>query len=183
MSNSHALLTVELRSFAVWSLVTIGFVLWAEPTPAQNCPTEKVGFARIVDEAGWRVPEISSGILKEKKVQIRDGMNLTETRYVPKVRTELTALTYYMNEKRDLYQSTKQLELQSFSTYEVAGKIFAIRTDSLQFGISEIAGRAYFGERMRFAFIDTDGDGKYETREYGDFRSVPAWVKQIGNKD
>ncbi|MBK9153533.1 MAG: hypothetical protein IPM25_04855 [Chloracidobacterium sp.] len=182
MSNSFDRSAFGFRGIAGCISIAMAFVAWVEPTPAQ-VKSESFGFARVVDEAGWKVPEISSGNLKEKKVQSHDGVNFTENRYEPRVRTELTALTYYMDEKRDLYQSTKHLELQFFSTLEVAGKIFAYRTDSLQFGISAIAGRMYFGERIQFTFIDTDGDGKYETREYGDFLSVPAWVKEISKKE
>lgn len=132
-----------------------------------------------MDSSGWEVPSDTESQLVSTREWQHNGINIKSALFRPTKTIDHWVSLYTSNEKDELIQTKKYAELRSFSILYAHTKTFAYIFDYQQVGISEKAGRGYFGPIIKVAIVDDDGDGVFETRilyPTGEFDRYPEWI-------
>jgi hypothetical protein len=112
----------------------------------------QASYTKTTKPDGWKVPSVKKlEVLEEKTVDV-EGYRITQVSYkIP------DPAPYTLSPRRT------KCEFRWLSTYSVAGEVFAVGGDCVQFSIDPRQGKFYFGGLGNFSFFDEDGDGKFET--------------------
>ncbi len=157
-------------------LILIFLMLLVTGANGVSAQTETV--RKIVRRSGWPIPSIKKDQTPKVYKRSLNGIGFTQNRYLVSPGQESEVKFYSIFRQNELYESIEMVDLVSISTLICADKLFAYEMEYAQFSESS-EGREYFGQTTKFALLDSDGDGLFETRLYlplSGLTEVPFWV-------
>ncbi len=144
----------------------------------QEQPSTKQSVSETDDKIeGWKIPLPKNKKrfdVKAQNMRSEDGQSVKATRTIY-AGSNLTDKPF---NSRRLNQTFGLCELGSFTELKVNDKIFFYAISAFQVKLDEQTGRTIrLGPPFSYRYVDTDGDGDFETNLIGDAPLlVPSWV-------
>jgi len=134
---------------------------------------------RVEKASGWAIPLFDCrGTSKVEKNFL--NVKVVERRYEPAATTEQKIELFSLKNDGTLDVKELAVDLREISSLEVEERIFAYHVTYLQYGLFEKSGKGYFGPLIQIYYVDENGDGVFETRQYfptGMLEKIPEWIE------
>lgn len=182
---------MAIRTIIPQILIVLTICFLADSISAQSCEVSEN--AVLTNSAGWEIPDLTRFDKNPAIVKDWDNIVVSAQIYDRRESVDIDLYQFFIDEKCDQKVFTQKVSIHSVTSFSASGKIFGYRIyyqpfwDNIAFSKSrkgklyKSSYRSYAGSIRRFDYLDTDGDGKFETRRQtinNSAPTVPLWAKE-----
>lgn len=134
---------------------------------------------KVIKRDGWPIPgQDSFKVVSTSRQKEIEGIHITIEVFSSTTETFVNLDGYFLDDDQALIIHSGRCVVRDLLAYKAGGKTFAWEVGLVPVTNTEHGPGAYPGAIYTLFFIDSDGDGKFETRlGAGTLKEMPLWVK------